>query len=186
MDEYEFQEVYDSLAPASDRIYDALSVEEDDADDLAVCDSADTKDFLPLRPQPQLQLECRVCRCLFTSSRAARSHVELCAFYNPLFKVEEGATSPPSTPASKKRVCAPTNLEEPRSRKRRRVAEYSVERILDHSENSVLVRWNDGVFADSWEPVTNFFDLDENGEVTSVNEHLLDYQRERGVSLIAR
>lgn len=180
MDEYEFQEVYDSLAPASDRIYDALSVEEDDADTK---DSFPLEDFLPLRPQPQL--ECRVCRCLFTSSRALRLHVELCAFYNPLFKVEEGATSPPSTPASKKRVCAPTNLEEPRSRKRRRVIEYSVERILDHSENSVLVRWNDGVFADSWEPVTNFYDLDENGEVTSVNEHLLDYQRERGVSLIS-
>ncbi len=173
MDHFLFEEVYMGLVQSSDipqpppalEVWsDTHSVEED------VVDPA-------LGP-----LVCKTCRAVLPRTREGREHVKLCVYYNPAVSHKESSER---MPTSRKRACAPTDLTEKRTRKRRRVHEFEVSRVTAYcdADGTFFVCWADNAQGDSWEPLCNLVDRDDEGESVRVNAALSSYLRENGLSL---
>lgn len=176
MDHFLFEEVYMGLAPSSDvppLVADVIEADEEWSETHSIEEDDDD-----VSPSP---LVCKICHTVLPRSQSARAHIKLCVYYNP--DVCKKA-SPPPPPVSRKRACAPTDLAEKRTRKRRRVREFEVALVSDYraDNGTFLVSWVDTHLSVSWEPLAHLVDKDDQGQIVRVNAALVSYLNDNDLS----
>jgi hypothetical protein len=169
MDQYLLDAVYGTIIPAKPL---AKDEEADEESEMAWSETVSIDDDAPLSPSvpapsPFLPpFTCKVCHIELARGHEARLHIKLCTHSDPFETTRTKTTS--------KRIRAV--VAEPRKR-RRRAREYEVDAVLDHCEDSFLIRWTDDDYEDSWEPASNLLDKDEAGEITAVNAKVWEYAK---------